>query len=98
MEQLKTGFGRVVINPPMGIEIAGYFITRRAEGILDDLEANAVALSFGDKKVLLITVDHCGLLQPLVEDFKKAIFEKTGVPTDAIFIHSTHTHTAPMLL
>lgn len=98
MEQLKTGFGRVIINPPMGIEIAGYFITRRVEGILDDLEANAVALSLGDKKVLLITVDHCGLWQPLVEDYKNAITEKTGVPKDAIFIHSTHTHTAPMLM
>ena len=41
---LKVGFGRANVNPPMGIDINGYFIERRAEGILDDLEVNAVAL------------------------------------------------------
>ena len=35
---LQAGFARTNINPPMGIAIGGYFVPRKAERILDDLE------------------------------------------------------------
>lgn len=47
---LSAGYARLTVNPPMGIPIAGYFKERRADGILDDLEVVAVALSSGEKK------------------------------------------------
>ena len=98
MKQLKTGFARIEINPPMGIDIAGYFKVRKAEGILDNLEANAVAISCDQKTVLLIAVDHCGLVKAILDGYKQAISETTGISVDAIYIHSTHTHTGPVLL
>ncbi|MBQ7236083.1 MAG: hypothetical protein IJX03_02870 [Clostridia bacterium] len=98
MDTLQVGFSRINITPPLGIDIVGYFKVRKAEGVLDELEANAVALSLKDKKVLLISVDHCGIFKPILDEYKKAISEKTGVDVSAIFIHSTHTHTGPMLL
>jgi hypothetical protein len=39
MSDFKVGFSRVNINPMMGVDIHGYFIVRKADGILDDLEA-----------------------------------------------------------
>lgn len=96
--QLFAGFSRVNITPPLGIPLAGYFINRNAEGVLDELELNAVALRCGEKTVLLLSVDHCGLMKELLDEYKKAIEDKTGVSADAIFIHSTHTHTGPILL
>ena len=45
MNNLYAGFGRVNVNPMMGIGIAGYYKVRNAEGVLDDLEINAVALA-----------------------------------------------------
>ena len=97
MKEFKAGFGRVNITPPMGIDIVGYFIKRNADGVLDELEANAVAVAFGDKKVLLVSVDHCGLFKSILDGFRKAINEQTGIDMDAIYIHSTHTHTGPAL-
>ena len=97
MKELKAGFGRVNITPPMGVDIVGYFIKRNADGVLDELEANAVALALGDKKVLLMSVDHCGLFKSIIDGFKSAINEQTGVCIDAIYIHSTHTHTGPAI-
>ncbi len=97
MKELKAGFGRVNITPPMGIDIVGYFIKRNADGVLDELEANAVALALGDQKVLLMSVDHCGLFKSIIDGFKSAINEQTGVCIDAIYIHSTHTHTGPAI-
>lgn len=97
MKELKAGFGRINITPPMGIDIVGYYVKRNADGVLDDLEANAVALALGDKKVLLMSVDHCGLFKSIIDGFKSAINEQTGVCIDAIYIHSTHTHTGPAI-
>lgn len=95
---LYAGFARTNITPPMGIDVAGYFKERKADGVLDDLEVNALALKSGESTVLLMTIDHCGVVRPIMDKYKAAISDKTGVPTDAIFFHSTHTHTGPMLL
>ena len=98
MSNLRVGFSRIEINPPMGISLAGYFIERKAEGILDNLEINAVALSLKDKTVLLMTIDHCGLPKVFLDNYKNEISKATGVPVDAIYIHSTHTHNAPTVV
>ena len=95
---LHAGFARADITPPMGIDIAGYFKVRKADGVLDNLEVVALALRHGEKTVVLMTIDHCGIGKEILNPYKQAISEKTGVPTDAIFIHSTHTHTGPMLI
>ncbi len=95
MKNLKAGFARVNINPPMGIFVRGYFKPRYADGILDNLEANALALQCGDEKVLLISLDQCGVEQVLSASFAKAASDATGVPVENIFISSTHTHTGP---
>ena len=92
---LQAGFARVNVNPPLGIDINGYWVRRTAEGFLDDLEVNALALKNGDKTVLLIAVDNVGIAQIFYDDFRKSISEKTGLPIEAVFLHCTHTHTGP---
>ena len=93
--EFKAGFARIKATPPMGIPLWGYYITRLADGILDDLEVNAVMLCKGQVKVLLMTVDHCGLFKDVVDKMKERIVAATGIDKNAIFIHSTHTHNAP---
>lgn len=97
MNKLYAGFGRINITPMLGIGLCGYYKTRIADGILDELEINALALSCEDKKVLLISVDHCGIVEEITTEYRKHISEVTQVPMAAIYIHSTHTHTAPYL-
>jgi len=97
MNKLKAGFARVNINPPMGIPIRGYYKPRFAEGVLDDLEANALALECGEEKALLICVDHCGIEQNLCSDYRKSASDATGIPMENIIISQTHTHTGPAL-
>lgn len=97
MNDFKVGFSRVNINPPMGIEIAGYYQVRRAEAILDDLEINAVAFELGERKALMLTIDHCGIKLQLANRFRKAISDATGIAVEGIFISATHSHTAPCM-
>ncbi len=94
---LKVGFGRVDITPPYGVKLMGYFIERIADGVLDPLEINCIALKNNDMTALLMTVDNCGIALSYLELAKDAIMKEVDVDRKGIFIHSTHTHTSSML-
>lgn len=98
MAQLMAGFSRVNITPMLGIEMYGYYSTREADGILDELEINAIALACGDQKALMFSADQCGMVQGIIAQFRSEISAATGVPEGAIFIHATHAHTGPYLV
>lgn len=95
---LKSGFKEININPPLGIGVSGYYIPRYAKGILDDLTASALVLSLDNKIIALISVDVCGIDNVLIEQYSKAIEEKTGIPKENIFMSATHTHTGGLLV
>ena len=95
MNNLKAGFGRININPPMGISLRGYIKERFASGVLDDIEANALALKFNETITLLISVDNCGIEQELLSYYRKNVSDATEVPMENIVISSTHTHQGP---
>ncbi len=97
MNQLQAGFSRVNITPMLGIAIVGYFKPRYADGVLDELEINTLALSCGDKKVILMSVDHCGIITSAMNIYRQYASEVTGLPLNAIYIHATHTHTGPKI-
>lgn len=97
MSNLKVGFGRANITPPMGIPIRGYYKPRFAEGVLDELRVNAMALSEGETTIVLICVDNCGINQDILKPFRKLASDATGVPFENIYITSTHTHTGPAI-
>ena len=98
MNNLSVGFARVNITPMMGIGIVGYFVPRFADGVLDELYANALALQSGDDKVVLLTLDNCGISRQVSMDFAASISEATGIPEAGVILHCTHTHTAPPLI
>ncbi len=95
MNTLKAGFSRVNITPPLGVFVRGYFVPRYADGVLDDLEINAIALSCGEDKALILSVDNCGIYTRVLDPIIESISAITGVPEEGIFIHATHTHTGP---
>ena len=97
MNRLKVGFARVNINPPMGIPIVGYFKERLADGVLDDLEINALALECDGIRAILLCVDNLGIEQNLCSDYRKGISDVTGVSAENIIISQTHTHTGPAI-
>ena len=97
MNHLQAGFARVDVTPMLGIGLAGYYVPRKAEGVLDPLQINALALGCGDEKVVLMSIDHCGIVKEVLNPMIDRVCEKTGLPREAVYIHSTHTHTGPFL-
>ena len=97
MNKLNVGFAKVNINPPLGIDIAGYYVPRFAKGFLDDLEVNTMVLSCDDKKIALISADLCGIITEFGEEVRTKIAENTEISFESIFISATHTHTGPKI-
>ena len=91
----KAGFGRVNITPSYGTPIIGYYIERKVEGVLDELEATAVAVSCSEDKAVLVSVDICELDGEDTARIREAVCKATGISEECIFIHATHTHTGP---
>ena len=94
---LQVGYAKVNINPPLGLDLAGYYIPRFAKGFLDDLEAHAIALSLQDTTIAIVSVDTCYLNTPLADRYRGAIAAATGIPSGNLVLTATHTHTGPRL-
>ena len=91
----SAGFARVDVTPPLGIPIVGYFSHRVADGVLDPLYVDCVAVSDGTNNALIYCVDDLHLTNPFFKKAFPAITAATGVPRDRIYVHATHTHTGP---
>ena len=90
-----AGFGRVNTTPMMGTEIDGYYDDRFAEGILDDVEANAVAFSCGGKPQVFVCIDLCAVRQDVSDCMRALAAKELELDVSNIHISATHTHTAP---
>ena len=95
-EDLRAGFARVDITPPLGTPMVGYFESRYAKGVLDNLEAQALALSDGERTAVLIAADLLGIEGVAFSgELRRRIATAVGIPPEAVYVHCTHTHTGP---
>ena len=94
---MKAGFARLDMTPPLGINLAGYFHIRPADGIVTPLYINAVVLDDGTTKAALITLDLEGMNRENNTVVRNLIAERTGIDAEAIFITCTHTHLGPSI-
>lgn len=94
---LQAGFARVDITPPFGNDLSGYYTRRLADGTLDPLYLNAVALTVGEQTLILMAADYIGIKLAHNHKLREMISERTGVPFENILIAALHQHTAPCL-
>lgn len=94
---IKAGFARIDITPPFGNDLSGYYERRLADGTLDPLYLNAVALTVGEETVILMAADYIGIKLDHAAKIRELIRERTGVPADHILIAALHQHTSPCL-
>ena len=95
---IKAGFARVDITPPLGNLMSGYFYERRADGVLDPLQANALAFGNGTDTAVIIACDVAGIGQCYIDELRALISEKTGVPAARVMICALHQHTAVAMM
>lgn len=78
--------------------IHGYFEPRYVSGVRDPIYADVLALAWGERSVLLISMDLCEVCEDVMLPLRQRISAETGVPVDAILIAATHNHTGPCVL
>jgi hypothetical protein len=92
---LKAGAAAVDITPPLGIRMAGYFEERVARDVHDPLFAKALALDDGETTLVIVVCDLLGVKRERLDEAKRLIRERTGIPPSNVLICCTHTHTGP---
>ena len=91
----RAGAAEVLITPPLGISMSGYYNDRKADDVHDELYAHALVLESGEAKAALVVCDIIGLDRSLASESRQMIEERTGIPAAAVMICCTHTHTGP---
>ena len=95
--EFRAGFARADITPPLGVDMAGYYVERKAKSVLDPLELNCVALSDGSNTALVVQIDACYFSNAYADRLRQAASDASGVGRDFILLHCSHTHTSANL-
>src|SRR5215213_3807653 len=95
--ELKVGAAAVVITPPAGTPLAGYYSERGSKTVLDDIYAKAIVLELGDTKAALVVCDLISLPRHTVTEARRQVEAATGIPAAHVMLSATHTHTGPVL-
>ena len=99
--QWRVGAAKESITPEVGageptVWMAGYGPGRPAAGVHDDLDARAIAISDGEKIVVLVALDLIGYFHDQVQQARSMIKAAQAEPKiDYVIICSTHTHAGP---
>jgi neutral ceramidase len=93
--QLLAGAAKVVITPPVGLDLCGFGARPGpSEAVHDDLCAAALYLE-ADQPALIITCDLIGLDRASVAEVRAGIEAQTGIPAGHIMLGCSHTHSGP---
>lgn len=93
----RVGLARAKITPDGPAPLVGYG-PRVSDGVLDDLEAKALALEHGDGgRAVLLTADLCFFRAPTAEALVRQIMDKTGLARQQILLNASHTHSGPVI-
>ncbi len=91
----RAGAAASVITPPLGTSINGYFNDRRAQHVHDELHARCLVLDDGKTRLAIVICDSCMIPSSVMDEAKRLIAQRSGLPADHVLISATHTHTAP---
>ncbi|HSE07296.1 MAG TPA: neutral/alkaline non-lysosomal ceramidase N-terminal domain-containing protein [Nocardioidaceae bacterium] len=92
---LQVGVGRADITPPTGYFTMGNVRSdARATGQHTRLQARAIVLARGERKVALVVTDLCCVAGGLLTEAAKRL-RGTGLDETTMVVSGTHTHSAP---
>ena len=94
-----TGFGKVVVNPNAGVGLGGFGNSdeRTSTHVTDDICISCVAVSDGEQKILLFSLDACGVSKTNWNQVARSVEKELGIPRENIVLNASHSHSAPSL-
>ncbi len=92
---MKIGFSRVDITPPLNSLMCGQLFEYRSKGVESNLFASAMCIDDGQTPLLIVSCDVLMIMNEKCASICQKAFEATGVPADNIMVCTTHTHSGP---
>ena len=92
---LKIGVASATITPFLDVPLEGYYYPRMPDGVHDDLHAKALVIDDGHEQAVLVACDLVEVTREAVEEARRQISARCGIPADHVLISATHTHTGP---
>jgi hypothetical protein len=98
---LEAGFAKESITPDVNdpknpIWIAGFGQKRQARSVNDPLWSRVIALSNGERKGVIVSLDAIGFMHNDIVDIRNEVQKELAL--DFVIISSTHNHEAPDLI
>lgn len=101
MPTFQAGAARVVITPPVGVPLSGYFAAEgrkeTARDIHDDLYARALVLNDGERTVAIVTTDLIALDDEEIAAIRTCVQREAGIAPEHLIVACTHTHSGPIV-
>lgn len=90
----QAGAASVIITPPIGVELAGYSFGPNV-GVLDNLEAQALAIRNQETTVGILTVDLLTVGAEFVARIRARAERELGIPGTHLAVAASHSHSSP---
>lgn len=94
-DTLYVGASVVEITPQADEYIAGFQVGRKSDGVLDELSARTLVLSYNDTTIALVSLDLIGFMNENLDDVRYLVKNIKGNDLDEVIVASTHTHAGP---
>lgn len=94
MTNMRIGFSKTDISPPVGTELGGYAGYRPCTGTRDPLYAKAVVLEQSGTRYALVVLDLVCVDEALYDRIAEEA-EALGIEKQRLIVSSIHTHAAP---
>jgi neutral ceramidase len=91
---LRAGAARVVITPPIGVELAGYGFGP-SEGVLAELEAQALVLESGVETVAIVAADLLAVGAEFMAGLRQKAEATLGLAAVHLLVAASHSHSSP---
>jgi len=95
--ELRAGFARLDITPPLGTPMAGYYHERGADGVLDPLHCRALVLDSEGNRIVLVSLDLISVTRWITDTTRDQLLRHLGIPAHQVMVSATHAHTGPEL-
>ena len=94
MANMRIGFSKMDITPPVGTELGGYAGYRPCSGVHDMLHSRAVVLEQNSVRYALVQLELMCVDEALFERIAQAV-EPLGIAKECLIVCAIHSHAAP---
>lgn len=95
--ELRIGWGSTDITPDRPAALSGSFHTRISTSVHDPITATALVIESGGDHAVMVSVDLVAVDKELQQEVRRRLEGRLpGFNPGKLFLHATHTHTAPV--